>query len=192
MCIFADISNTTYMIYRFTFLSDESEGFKRVFEADSEATFLELHRAILASVGYPDDQMTSFFMCNDRWEKEQEVTLMEMESTYEYDNMVMDSTRLSELLTDEKQKLMYIFDPMFERNFFGELTAIVPGKSMEGVQCTEKKGKAPEQLQKEDDLLATTHVTDIDEDFYGDSQYDLDELDPDGYGDLSFDDNSIL
>ena len=181
------------MIYRFTLMCDEVDNFKRIFEADSEATFLQFHNAILESVGYPDDQMTSFFICNDRWEKEQEVTLMEMESTYEYDNMVMESTRLSELLTEEKQKLIYVFDPMFERNFFGELTAILHGKNLEGVQCVEKKGKAPVQLQTEDDLMSSLNATpDIDEDFYGDSEYDLDELDPDGYGDLSFDDNSIL
>ena len=66
------------MIYKLTFLSEEADSFRRVFEADSEATFLDLHKAILASVNYPDDQMTSFFMCNDRWEKEQEVTLAPM------------------------------------------------------------------------------------------------------------------
>ena len=70
------------MIYKMTFSCDEVDGFRRVFEADSDATFLELHAAILKSLGFPDDQMTSFFMCNDRWEKEQEVTLIEMGSNF--------------------------------------------------------------------------------------------------------------
>ena len=101
------------MIYRIAFSCDEVNRFRRVFEADSEATFLELHKAILESVEYPDDQMTSFFMCNDRWEKEQEVTLVEMGASMEYDNMTMEQTRLSDLLTDQGQRLIYIFDPMF-------------------------------------------------------------------------------
>ena len=78
------------MIYKITFSCDEVDGFRRVFNADSDATFLELHAAILKSVNFPDDQMTSFFMCNERWEKEQEVTLLEMGSSFEYDNMIME------------------------------------------------------------------------------------------------------
>ena len=105
------------MIYKITFSCDEVDDFRRVFEADSEATFLELHQAILKSVGYPDDQMTSFYMCNDYWEKGQEVTLMEMGSNFEYDNMIMESTRLSDLLEDRGQRMIYVFDPMYERCF---------------------------------------------------------------------------
>ena len=114
------------MIYQITFSCEEGENFRRVFEADGESTFFDLHKAILESVNYPDDQMTSFFMCNDRWEKEQEVTLIPMDSNFEYDNMVMDSTRLSDLLEEQGQRLIYIFDPMFERYFFGSLKAILP------------------------------------------------------------------
>ena len=108
------------MIYRFTFSCEEGDpAFRRVFEADADATFLQLHEAILKSVGYPDDQMTSFFLCNDEWEKGQEVTLVEMDSNFEYDNMVMNETRLSDLIEEQGQRLIYIFDPMFERYFFG-------------------------------------------------------------------------
>lgn len=180
------------MIYRLTFLSDEADHFKRVFEIDSEASFLDLHKVILQSVGYTDDQMTSFFICNDRWEKEQEVTLVEMESNYEYDNMVMEYTRLSELLTETHQKVLYVFDPMFERSFFGELTAIEAGTYVTEPTCILSEGKAPKQLQTEDNFIANTKQIDIDEDFYGDSQFDTDELDPEGFGDMNFDNSSLF
>ena len=139
------------MIYRIAFSCDEVNRFRRVFEADSDATFLDLHKAqaLLESVDYPDDQMTSFFTCNDRWEKEQEVTLVEMGSSMDYDNMVMDQTHLSDLLTEQGQRLIYIFDPMFERCFFGRLKEIKPGH-MTGVECVESIGKAPKQLESEE------------------------------------------
>ena len=35
------------MIFKFTIVSDEVEDFVRVIEIDSEATFLDLHNAIL-------------------------------------------------------------------------------------------------------------------------------------------------
>jgi len=184
------------MIYKITFSCDEVNKFRRVFEADSEATFMDLHKAILASVNYPDDQMTSFFMCNDRWEKEQEITLVPMGSSFEYDNMVMDSTRLSDLMEEQGQRLIYIFDPMFERCFFGSLKQIRPG-TMEGVKCIESEGKAPKQLQTEDPsagIIGKDGKADweSDEDFYGDSEYDEGDLDMEGFQDLSFEDGSMF
>ena len=180
------------MIYKLTFRCDEVDDFKRVFEADSEATFLDLHKAILASAKYADDQMTSFFMCNDNWEKEQEVTLLEMDKNFEFDNLVMESTRLSELLYEPKQRLIYVFDPMFERFFYGSLTEIKAG-TMEGVKCTENKGKAPKQVQELEDLKADTQASVLDEDdFYGDDGFDMDELDSEGFQDLSFDDGTMF
>lgn len=185
------------MIYKITFSCEEGDtNFRRVFKADSESTFLDLHKAILASVQYPDDQMTSFFMCNDRWEKEQEVTLVPMASNFEYDNMVMEDTRLSDLLEEQGQRLIYIFDPMFERYFFGSLKEIIPG-AMDGIECIENTGKAPQQLQTEDPTAGIVGKDgkadwETDENFYGDSQYDDGDIDMEGFQDLSFDDGSMF
>ena len=157
------------MVYRFTFSCEEGDpNFRRVFEADADATFLELHEAILKSVGYPDDQMTSFFLCNDEWEKGQEVTLVEMDSNFEYDNMVMNETRLSDLIEEVGQRLIYIFDPMFERYFFGSLKEIKPG-AMNGVECVESKGKAPKQLKSDDPLAGVGGGKGGNDDFIFDS-----------------------
>ena len=139
------------MIFRIKFSCDDVDDFRRVYEADSDATFWELHKAILDSANYPDDQMTSFYMCNDRWEKGQEVTLVEMGSNFEYDNMVMESTRLSELLEESGQRMIYVFDPMNERYFFGRVTDILPGMCS-GVVCVESQGDAPAQLLQDDVL----------------------------------------
>ena len=58
------------MIYRFTLISDEADDFIREIQIDPEATFYDFHEAIVKSVGYTDDQMTSFFICDYDWEKE--------------------------------------------------------------------------------------------------------------------------
>ena len=106
------------MVFRFLILSDEVEDFKREILIDSEATFQDLQNAILASVGFTNDQITTFFICEDDWSKQTEVTLMEMDTNYEDDTFVMDVTKLEELLEDEKQKLLFVFDMMAERAFF--------------------------------------------------------------------------
>ncbi len=182
------------MIYRITFLSDESDNFRRTFEADADASFLDLHNAILESAGYPNDQMTSFFICNERWEKGQEITLIEMDGSYEYDNMTMENTRLSDLLFEQKQRLVYVFDPLFDRQFFGSLVEIQKG-NIAGVKCVESIGKAPKQLHADDSLTAglkSSDIDDLDNDFYGDSEYDIEDLDSEGFQDLSFDDGSMF
>lgn len=182
------------MIYKLTFSCEEGDpNFRRVYEADADATFLQLHEAILKSVGYPDDQMTSFFLCNDEWEKGQEVTLVEMDSNFEYDNMVMNDTHLSDLLEEQGQRLIYVFDPMFERCFFGSLKQILPG-SMNGVECVESKGKAPKQLKSEDPL-AGLGVKGGDNFDFGDEfkdELDMGDIDMEGFQDLSFDDGTMF
>lgn len=67
------------MIYRFTLISDEVDDFVREIQIDPEATFYDFHEAIVKSVGYTNDQMTSFFICVVNWEKEKEITLEEMD-----------------------------------------------------------------------------------------------------------------
>mgnify|MGYP000057638930 CR=1 FL=1 len=127
---------TTIMLFRFLILSDEVDDFKREIKIDSEATFLDLHNAILDSVGYTKDQMCSFFICEDDWSKKTEITLVEMDTASEEDNYIMEDTRLEELLEDEHQKLLYVFDYMTERAFFMELREIIPGKDMDKPECS--------------------------------------------------------
>ena len=134
------------MVFRFILLSDEADDFMREIHIGSEATFLELNDAILDSVGYAKDQMTSFFTCNDYWEREQEITLMEMDTSSEYDNLTMPETKLEELLSDDGQKLAFIFDCLNERAFYMELKEIIPGKNLERAVCKAAKGEAPAQV----------------------------------------------
>jgi hypothetical protein len=118
-----------------------------------------------------------------------------MGNNFEYDNMIMESTRLSDLLEDRGQRLIYIFDPMYERYFFGSLSEILPGYA-NGVSCVESKGPAPKQLQTEDFAEAARAKDNadwgLDDDLFSDSQFDMDDLDLDGFQDLSFDDGSMF
>lgn len=179
------------MVYKFTMLSDEADDFLRVITIDSEAKFIDLHNAILDSVKYEKNQMTTFFICSDNWEKGQEVTLVEMESSSEYDNLVMDDTVLEDLLVDDNQKLLYVFDMMSDRVFFMELTEIIPLKNLDKAVCIISEGDAPQQIM-EDEGIVIAPKTIIDENFYGDEEFELDELDEEGFGEMNFDDNSLF
>ncbi len=179
------------MVFKFTILSDEADNFVRVINIDAESTFLDLQNAIIDSVKFTKDQMTTFFICSDDWEKGQEITLIEMESSSEYDNLVMEDTKLEELISDEKQKLLFVFDLISDRAFFIELTEIIPGKNLEDAECTLSEGIPPKQISMNEDESLSQAIN-IDEKFYGDEDFDFDELDEEGFGDMNFDDSSLF
>lgn len=171
----------TTMIYRFTIISDEVDDFVREIQIDPEATFFDFHEAILKAAGYTNDQMTSFFICDDDWEKEKEITLEEMDNNPEMDSWIMKETRLNELIEDEKQKLLYVFDYMTERCFFIELSEIITGKEIKGAKCTKKLGEAPKQTVDFEEMAAAGGSLDLDENFYGDQDFDMEDFDAEGF-----------
>lgn len=169
------------MVYRFLLLSDEVDDFKREIKIDSEATFLDLHNVILDSVGYTKDQMCSFFLCEDDWSKKTEITLVEMDTSSEVDNYIMEDTSLESLIEDEGQRLLYVFDYLTERAFFMELREIIPGKNLPAPVCSKSVGDAPAQVVDFNEIDTKTGNMDIDENFYGDEAYNIDELDKEGF-----------
>ena len=173
------------MVYRFRLLSDEVEDFRRDIEIDSDATFMELHEAILKSAGYPDDQMTSFFICNEKWIKEVEITREDMGSMSEEESYTMADTVIGDLVEEEKQKLMYVFDPLGDRVFYMELSKIEFHKNIDEAVCTRSVGEAPAQTLDFEELMSKNPVVgaddDFNEDFYGSDEYNDDDIDPDGF-----------
>ncbi|MDU1905372.1 MAG: hypothetical protein E6772_11360 [Dysgonomonas sp.] len=175
------------MVFRFLLLSDEVDDFRREIQIDSDATFYDLHKAIISSVNYQDGEMTSFFLCSDDWEKETEITLTEMDTSSEEDSYIMADSVLNDFLEDEKQKLMYVFDYLTERAFFMELREIITGKDLEEAVVTRSQGEAPAQFVDFNDFENTVSAVDTGENFYGDEGYDLDELAAEGFDGLDND-----
>ena len=175
------------MVFNFLIVSDEVEDFRREIAIDSEATFLDLQNAILDSVGYSHSELTSFFLCDEDWHKGQEITLMEMDTASDEDSYVMENTRLEEFIEDEHQRLVFEFDLMTERYFFIEVMDIVPDKSLSEPKLLTSEGLPPQQSSL-DDLMDPTAIPtkqarglDLEEDFFGDSEYNEDEIDREGF-----------
>lgn len=77
---------------------------------------------------------------------------------------------------------------MTERAFFIELKAAKPGKTLDKPVCTQSKGNAPAQTI-DIDAFAEKQKTNFDTDFYGNDEFDPDELDEEGFGNMAFDEN---
>ncbi|GHT77718.1 hypothetical protein AGMMS50262_19470 [Bacteroidia bacterium] len=181
------------MIFKFILVSEEVGNFRRDIIIDADATFYDLHEAILSSVGYAKDQMTSFFICDDDWVKGTEITLMDMGSGADEDVYVMDGSRLRDLLEEEHQKLIYVFEPLTERCFFMELKEIIPVKNQEKAEVVKSTGHPPKQvsLVEEMDFSAPKPTAKELDDFddFGDDEFNLDEYDDEDFGDLTSDTN---
>lgn len=177
------------MVFRFKLVSDEVSNFNREIEIDSESTFLQLRNAILESVGYSKDELDSFFLCDDDWQKEEEITLEDMGSSSDQDIWLMDTTPLNEMIDDEGQKLIFVFDYLTERSFFMEMKEAIPGRNLKEPICTIKQGKAPQQfvdIEEIEKKIDAKIEKDLDlglDEFYGDSQFNDDEI-SEGFDDL--------
>lgn len=175
------------MLFRFTIISDEVDEFLREIKIDADATFLDFCEAILASCSYEDDQVTSFYITNDEWEKQCEITREDMGFTpYDEDVYTMDKTSLRSLLDDVPMRLKFIFDTFNNRAFYIELKEMIPGKNLKKAQITRSIGDAPAEILVEEKPAkkgAKPQQTDenfADESFYGSEGFNDDDFSNEG------------
>ena len=109
---------------------------------------------------------------------------MDVDNSMDY--WIMEETPISELVEDEGQKLIYVFDYMTERSFFMELKEIQYSTSLKDPFCERKVGSAPAQHVDVDNFIEKTIASasavasassdEFGEEFYGSDSYDDEEL----------------
>jgi len=173
------------MVYHFVVLSDEVDDFRRELNIDAEATFQELNDLLLKTCAYKKDLMTSFFVCDDDWEKIKEITAVDMNDDPNKEGApLMEHTHLNDIITDEeahnKAKLLFEFDIMCERYLYMQLKDVQDHAHLLNPVITVEKGKAPKQEGDIDSMFKDLDTSDM----YGEDSYNDDELDLDGYQSL--------
>ncbi|MFO7924777.1 MAG: hypothetical protein R6U58_13920 [Bacteroidales bacterium] len=139
------------MIFKFRLIGTGKEPFYRDIEIRENHTFFDLHNAIQDELGYDKKQMASFFLANNKWEKGLEINLFDMAEDSHTPVIIMDKTRLCDLIKEEKQRLLYLFDFFSDRAFFIELLSIITeDKNKNYPFCSSGKGRPPEQIIIED------------------------------------------
>lgn len=174
------------MVYHFVVLSDEVDDFRREIDIDAEATFQELNDILLKTCNYKKDLMTSFFICDEYWEKQQEITAMDMNDDPTKEGApLMEHTHLSDMISEEdakdKAKLIFEFDTMCERYLFMQLKEVQDHAHLLAPVVTLEKGKAPTQEGDIDSLFKDLDTSDM----YGEDEFNDDEFDlEDGFQSL--------
>lgn len=183
------------MIFNFRLVSDEKDNFKREIKIDADATFLDLKNAICEAVGYDKNELSSFFLCDNNWEKEKEITLEDMGTDSDEDSYLMDECVLSDYIDDEGQRMLFVFDYLNDRAFFLEMKDMITGKNLKDPVCTLSLGVAPAQhveleaytpeADSKNKKTAQT-IDDFDDDI-DDEGYNPDEFDAEGFSEMTFD-----
>lgn len=111
--------------FKFRVLIDtlEEENAFRDIVVDSSSTFEVLHTAIVEAFKFKGDQVASFYLSNDDWDKGQEIGLMDMTGENS-DFLQMQDTLIRESVEELNQKLLYVYDFLSMWCFFIELIEI--------------------------------------------------------------------
>ena len=169
------------MQYLIRMVCDESTDFRRDILIDEDATFLELSDTILKSCAYPDNQMNSFYICDEEWQRGEQITREDVrDSAADEDLYTMADTRLSEFLDGGVRHLEYVFDTFNDRVFSLCVRGEEPGDG--APEVVKSVGEAPLQIADADPMAGTfsTGGADFTEDF-GIESYNADEIDFDGF-----------
>jgi len=162
------------MIFKFVVISSEEESFLREFELDENNTLLDFHNILQEELEYDRSQMASFFTASKKWEKEEEFTLFEMGAN----TTPMDEVIIDDIVIEDNQKLLYVFDMFNERTLFIECVGTL--KPVEGTTypvCTRSQGKPPPQVLFSNFTKVAARIEDDDEEpvdeFLDDNDSDL-------------------
>lgn len=144
-------------IYKFRILSDEKEDFIRDIEIKSTQTFESFHYAIIESIEFAGNELASFFICDRKWNKTKEITLIDMKIEIDekeknddfddeeevkivYQTSIMKDSKINQFIEDPHQRMVWEYDFFNLRTLYIELLKIVP--AIDGIdypRCTLKK-----------------------------------------------------
>ncbi|MEY4603944.1 MAG: hypothetical protein RIT43_1236 [Bacteroidota bacterium] len=170
----------------------DAEVFRDILINDTD-NFETFYHAIIHSFRFEGDQMASFYVSNDQWDKGHEISLMDM--TYDDDSIdapaaVMKQAIIKDFLEEPDQKFILVYDFMRMWIFLIELI----GYEKEGPQTPEvllSVGMAPPEDSRtagDNEQLFNGDINEEEEDEFGFNEFDDDfeEDDIAGYDEYDY------
>ena len=182
--------------YKFRVYYDAVEEFVRDIEILSLDTFEALHNIMYSAIGLQGNELASFFICDSKWNKQKEVTLIDMsddnnvETPPEYDEnddfatksnipkSVMKDSTLKDFITDPHQQIIYEYDFLNPKIFYIELMKVLPAQDkIEYPRCTYKVKDMPKEAtpinlpNPEDDYIEDFDADDDFQDGYNEEDH---------------------
>ena len=169
--------------YRFRILFEEQDDFLRIIEIKPGQTFKDFHDAILKSVEIEGNELASFFVCDPLWNKQREITLIDMgiklpDTDEDEDGkpvnipmpvMIMDDMKIRDVIEDPHQRILFEYNFLNPRVFYIELSKVVDADAKKVYPvCVKKEGTlaptaAPDFLSFLDDPDENAMLSELDE-----------------------------
>jgi len=194
------------LIYRFKIVNDDNDNFYREIEIKPGNTFEDFHKLLVDCIKLSPGEIASFYICDSKWNKLQEISLCNMEEPEEDESetlsetdkkkvVMMSDVKLKECINDPNQRMIYIYDFFKMYTFYIELSKITEGsektiyprctKSVSEIHKPRKASPKAEEINESEE-----EVIDESEDFFNDDTIDFDEGElPLGDG---FEENKII
>lgn len=191
-------------VYCFRILNADNEKFLRDVAILEDQSFLELHEFIVEICGFRDNELASFYLCDDSWYKETEISLMDMsldesdlerfKTEDEYMTLpvsTMSNTNIGDAVKNVGRKLLYEYDFMAPITLFVECISIDETDDDDYPACMKSFGDLEEVIEVQrakkneidfDDLDNQDLLSDIDLDV-GYEDDDIDYYIYDGFND---------
>jgi hypothetical protein len=158
------------MVYKFRVILDAEEDVFRDIAIMGDDTLEDLHNAVVNAFGFDGTEPASFYTCDDQWNQEDEISLFDTGDT-PGEQKVMADYQLSELLSEDQTKIIYVYDFLNMWTFFVELAAMEePTAGATYPETLYAHGEMPAQ--------APDREFEAENEFdYGEDDYDEDDLD---------------
>lgn len=143
-------------VYKFKIVIEDNEDIYREIEILSGQTFEDFHNAIQDAFKFDKKHAASFFVSDDYWRKEQEITLNKEDLALDSEEIrkgvaekkLMSATKIAKYIDNPRQRFLYVFDPNVKWTFCIELMKILPDNPMGAYpSCVKSFGTAPKQYK---------------------------------------------
>jgi hypothetical protein len=144
-------------VYRFRVSLEDNEDVYRDIDIKSAQNFEQFHTAIQEAYKFDAKHAASFFVSDDYWRKNQEITLRKEDLPLDEDEIrkkvepkkLMSDTKISKYIEQPHQRFVYIFDPVVQWSFLIEMVKIAEeNPKLNYPACTRSVGTAPKQYRQ--------------------------------------------
>ena len=153
--------------------------------ASKSSNLLSIHNLLVKTLELDSNEIASFYLSNNNWDKGDEITLFNMSLEDDDDGSIqksMENTSLENLFSNGISKLLYLHDFLNMNIFYVELLNEETLNSNESLYVTHQLGKySPKKFDDDSNFEEIDPVKDILDEYDEDNFGDFEELDEDLY-----------
>ena len=133
------------MIYRLRVIldNDTEDDIFRDIEINKKDALVEFHKAIITSFGFSNNEIASFYLSDNQWNQGEEISLFSFE---DQENKLMSDVLINDVINNQNNKLIYVYDFLHMWTFLIELIEVAEGiKGIDYPNIIFSKGEIPEK-----------------------------------------------